>query len=57
MSVGRTIKHRTQAFKGRVTERIGRTTRNRRLQREGRNDRVAGNLKQSGDKAKDAFRT
>jgi uncharacterized protein YjbJ (UPF0337 family) len=56
MSVGRTIKHKTQAFKGRVTERIGRTTRNRRLQREGRIDRVAGNLKQSGDKTKDAFR-
>lgn len=56
MSVGQTIKHRAQAFKGRVTERIGRTTRNRRLQREGRADRVSGNLKQSGDKAKDAFR-
>ncbi len=56
MSVGQTIKHRAQAFKGRVTERIGRTTRNRRLQREGRTDRVSGNLKQSGDKAKDAFR-
>lgn len=56
MSVGRTIKHKAQEVKGRVTERIGRTTRNRRLQREGRTDRVAGNLKQSGDKAKDAFR-
>ncbi|MGW3407575.1 CsbD family protein [Streptomyces adonidis] len=56
MSVGQTIKHKAQAFKGRVTERVGRTTRNRRLQREGRTDRVSGNLKQSGDKAKDAFR-
>ncbi|MET9892864.1 CsbD family protein [Streptomyces sp. NPDC006465] len=56
MSVGQTIKHKTQAFKGRVTERIGRTTRNRRLQREGRADQISGNLKQSGDKAKDAFR-
>ena len=56
MSVGRTIKHKTQAFKGRVTERIGRTTRNRRLQRAGRTDQIAGNLKQSGDKAKDAFK-
>lgn len=56
MSVGQTIKHRTQAFKGRVTERIGRTTRNRRLQRQGRTDQISGNLKQSGDKAKDAFR-
>ena len=56
MSIGQTIKHKTQAFKGRVTERIGRSTRNRRLQREGRTDRVSGDLKQSGDKAKDAFR-
>jgi uncharacterized protein YjbJ (UPF0337 family) len=56
MSVGQTIRHRTQALKGRITERIGRTTRNRRLQRAGRTDRVSGNLKQSGDKAKDAFR-
>ncbi|WP_369237075.1 CsbD family protein [Streptomyces sp. R21] len=56
MSVGRTIKNKTQAFKGRVTERIGRATRNRRLQREGRTDQISGNLKQSGDKAKDAFR-
>ncbi|MCX4457975.1 CsbD family protein [Streptomyces sp. NBC_01728] len=56
MSVRQTIKHKTQAFKGRVTERIGRTTRNRRLQREGRTDQISGNLKQSGDKAKDAFR-
>lgn len=56
MSVGRTIKHKAQEFKGRATERIGRATRNRRLQREGRTDRVAGSLKQSGEKAKDAFR-
>ncbi|MEU0208459.1 CsbD family protein [Streptomyces canus] len=56
MSVGQTIKHKTQAFKGRVTHRVGRTTRNRRLRREGRTDRVSGNLKQSGDKAKDAFK-
>ncbi|WP_406163051.1 CsbD family protein [Streptomyces canus] len=56
MSVGQTIKHKTQTFKGRVTERIGRTTRTRRLRREGRTDRVSGNLKQSGDKAKDAFK-
>ncbi|MCX5254932.1 CsbD family protein [Streptomyces canus] len=56
MRVGQTIKHKTQAFKGRVTERIGRTTRTRRLRREGKTDRVSGNLKQSGDKAKDAFK-
>ena len=56
MSVGQTIKHKTQALKGLVTERVGRTTRNRRLQREGRTDRVLGNLKRAGVKAKGAFR-
>jgi uncharacterized protein YjbJ (UPF0337 family) len=56
MSVGQTIKHKTQALKGLVTERIGRTTRNRRLQQRGRTDQVSGNLKQSGDNAKDGFK-
>ncbi|NEB79122.1 CsbD family protein [Streptomyces sp. SID14478] len=56
MSFGQTIKHKTQAITGRVTERIGRKTRNRRMQRQGAGDRVTGNLKQSGDKAKDAFK-
>ncbi|EMF50949.1 MULTISPECIES: CsbD family protein [Streptomyces] len=56
MSIAQTIKHKTQEFKGRITERIGRTTRNRRLQREGRTDRALGSLKQASDKAKDAFR-
>ncbi|MCX5366872.1 CsbD family protein [Streptomyces sp. NBC_00124] len=56
MSVGQTIKYKTQQFKGRITERIGRTTRNQRLQREGRTDRASGSLKQARDKAKEAFR-
>lgn len=56
MSVGQTIKHKTQTLKGLVTERIGRTTRNRRLQRRGRTDQVSGKLKQSGDNAKDGFK-
>ncbi|MER8007473.1 CsbD family protein [Streptomyces sp. NPDC094149] len=45
-----------QTLKGRITERMGRTTHNRRLQRTDRTDRVAGDLKQSGDRAEDAFR-
>ena len=46
MSIGQTIKHKIQALKGRGTERIGRTTRNRRLQHHGRTDQISGNLKQ-----------
>ncbi|WP_338782259.1 CsbD family protein [Streptomyces sp. DG1A-41] len=49
MSVGQTIEHKTQ-------ELNGRTTRNRRLRREGGIDRVSGSLKRAADKAKDAFR-
>ncbi|CAM5616786.1 hypothetical protein GCM10010329_19070 [Streptomyces spiroverticillatus] len=56
MSVRRTLRNKTQTFKGRISERIGRNTRNRRLEREGRTDRMSGNLKQSGNKARDAFR-
>ncbi|MGW6532144.1 CsbD family protein [Streptomyces venezuelae] len=56
MSTGQTFRNKAQALKGRITERLGRTTRNRRLQRKGRTDRVSGNLKQSGDKIKNAFR-
>ncbi|QDQ09429.1 CsbD family protein [Streptomyces spectabilis] len=56
MSAGQTIRHKAQAFTGRITERFGRTTRNRRLRRRGRTDRTSGDLKQSGDKAKRAFR-
>ncbi len=56
MSMGRTIRNRAQALTGRFTERFGRTTGNRRLRRQGRTDRMSGDLKQSGDKAKDAFR-
>ncbi|MFI1396409.1 CsbD family protein [Streptomyces sp. NPDC020681] len=56
MSVGQKITHKTQELKGRITESVGRLTRNRRLQREGRNDRVAGTMKQAGDRAKKAFK-
>jgi uncharacterized protein YjbJ (UPF0337 family) len=56
MSTGQTSRNKAQDLKGRITQRIGRTTRNRRLQREGRTDRISGNLKQSGDKVKNAFR-
>ncbi|QDQ15546.1 CsbD family protein [Streptomyces spectabilis] len=55
MSTGHPFRNKAQDLKGRITERIGRAARNRRLQREGRTDRISGNLKQSGDKIKNAF--
>lgn len=56
MTVSRTIRNQAQTMKGRITEELGRVTRNRRLQRRGRTDRVAGSLKQAVEKAKGAFR-
>jgi uncharacterized protein YjbJ (UPF0337 family) len=56
MSFEQKIRNKAQELKGRITEGIGRATRNTRLKRQGKTDRVAGNLKQSGGKAKDAFR-
>jgi uncharacterized protein YjbJ (UPF0337 family) len=56
MSLGTKLKDKTQVLTGRIKEGIGRTTGNRRLKREGRTERVTGNLKQSAQKAKDAFK-
>ncbi|MFG2456981.1 CsbD family protein [Streptomyces sp. NPDC048523] len=56
MSVARSIRNQAQTMKGRLTEGLGRVTHNRRLQRQGRNDRVSGSLKQAAEKTKDAFR-
>lgn len=56
MSFEQKIRNTAQELKGRITQGIGRATRNTRLKRRGRTDRVVGNLKQSGGKAKDAFR-
>lgn len=56
MTVSRSIRNRAQTMKGRITEELGRVTRNRRLQRRGRVDRVSGSLKQAVEKTKGAFR-
>lgn len=56
MSFEQKIRNKAQELKGRITEGIGRATRNPRLKRQGKTDRVVGNLKQSGGKTKDAFR-
>ncbi|NGO13421.1 CsbD family protein [Streptomyces sp. HC44] len=56
MTVAQRIRNKTQTVKGRITENLGRVTHNRRLQRQGRADRVSGNLKQAVEKAGDAFK-
>ena len=45
-----------QKVKGQVKEAAGRVTGDRRLEAEGRGDKTRANLKQAGEKLKDAFR-
>jgi uncharacterized protein YjbJ (UPF0337 family) len=46
----------TQKAKGQVKEAAGRVTGDRRLEAEGRSDKTRANLKQAGEKVKDALR-
>jgi uncharacterized protein YjbJ (UPF0337 family) len=45
-----------QKVKGQAKEAAGRATGDRRLEAEGRADKTRANLKQAGEKVKDAFR-
>ena len=56
MSLTKKIKDKQQVLRGRITQGFGRSTGNTRLKAEGRTNRVAGNLKQLGEKAKDALK-
>jgi len=48
--------NKVQELRGRMKRGVGDATRNPRLQSEGRGDQVSGDLKQAGEKIKDAFR-
>jgi len=50
------VKNAAQSAKGNVKEVAGRATHNRDLEAEGKVDKAAGNLKQAGEKVKDAFK-
>jgi uncharacterized protein YjbJ (UPF0337 family) len=56
MSVADKFHNMTQGLRGRAKQKTGEATGNRRLQREGRADQVKGDLKQAGEKIKDAMR-
>lgn len=49
-------KDKAQAAKGQVKEAAGKATDDRSLEAEGKGDQVAGNLKQAGEKLKDAVK-
>jgi uncharacterized protein YjbJ (UPF0337 family) len=50
------IKNKAEELTGKGKESAGEATGDRDLQAEGQADQVSGNLKQAGEKVKDAFR-
>ncbi|HEX4103771.1 MAG TPA: CsbD family protein [Pseudonocardiaceae bacterium] len=56
MSFADKFRAKAQVLRGRIKRNTGDVTGNRRLQAEGSADKVMGNLKQAGEKVKDAFR-
>jgi uncharacterized protein YjbJ (UPF0337 family) len=50
------IRDKAQAAKGQVKKTVGKATNDRSLEAEGNADQVSGNLKQAGEKVKDAFK-
>ncbi len=56
MSATDKAKDKVQAAKGQVKEATGKAVGNPSLEAEGKGDKVAGNLKQAGEKLKDAVK-
>jgi uncharacterized protein YjbJ (UPF0337 family) len=56
MSAGDKAKHMAEAAKGKVKATTGDKTGNRDLKAKGRTEKTKADLKQAGEKAKDAFK-
>jgi uncharacterized protein YjbJ (UPF0337 family) len=50
------MKNKSEEFAGNAKEHIGRSTDDEELEREGKLDQVKADLKQAGEKVKDAFK-
>jgi uncharacterized protein YjbJ (UPF0337 family) len=50
------VKNKTQETKGHLKEAAGKATNDRSMEAKGKKDKTAGNVKQAGEKVKDAFR-
>jgi uncharacterized protein YjbJ (UPF0337 family) len=57
MSTTDKANNKLQTGKGEVKEAAGKVTGDESLEAEGKGDQVAGNLKQAGEKVKDAFKS
>ncbi len=56
MSSVNKAKDKAQEVKGHLKEAAGKATNDRTLQAKGKGDKASGNLKQAGEKVKDAFK-
>ena len=56
MGIGDKMKNAAEEVKGKVKETTGDATDDKDLQAEGKGEETAAELKQAGEKAKDAFR-
>ena len=56
MAIADKAKNKAQEAKGHVKDATGRATNDKSLEAEGKADKVAGNLKQAGEKVKDALK-
>jgi uncharacterized protein YjbJ (UPF0337 family) len=50
------VDNKAQELKGKAKEGVGRATDDPALEQQGRNDQTKSNLKQAGEKVKDAFK-
>jgi uncharacterized protein YjbJ (UPF0337 family) len=50
------VKNSAQVTKGKIKESTGKITGNTKLKHDGKMDQMKGNVKQSGEKVKDALR-
>jgi uncharacterized protein YjbJ (UPF0337 family) len=55
MSIFNKAKNKAQAARGQVKDTVGKVTNDSSLQAEGRADKMKSDLKQAGEKVKDAF--
>ncbi|WP_084534958.1 CsbD family protein [Nocardia huaxiensis] len=56
MSISARLSHHSQTAMGAMKKLFGRASGNPRMQREGRRDQAAGNVKRAGDNLGDAFK-
>ena len=57
MGLGDKTEDKLESAKGTAKERVGGATRDESLQAEGKGEKTKGDLKQAGEKVKDAFKS